>query len=361
MHLVPRLAAGFVSLFDLVHAAWLTAFIAALIVALIALFVLDASRFALRHGVLRFGLAGAIVLVPAGGSETTANLANIHWYLIFGCFWAFVSTDTDLGRLSARSTLALVAPLSSPLAALLLPVAFWTGSRRVKREFVPLSLFGLGLSVQGIVALSASSDSLSTNSRVFDPTAFAALFGTRVAGSFLIGDRFLDLAWRSLGAIFTYGSVLVLACIMALAVRRLDRVRQRLALMCIGEGLAFFAVPLIVRGTAPMWPPVGHVSLGASRYFVLPILFLLSALAIGLDARLDVSAKGLLFGWWTIPAVWFSAILLLNYSLPNGRSLGPDWATSLRAAERTCVATTAGYVSVPIAPGNPWSVRIPCP
>jgi hypothetical protein len=177
----------------------------------------------------------------------------------------------------------------------------------------------------------------------------------------LIGDRFLDLAWRSFGAVFAYGTILVLVSILAIALRLVEGTSRWLALVCIGEALAFFVVPLVVRGTAVIWPPDDYVSLGASRYFVLPILFLLSAMAIGLDAHLGARATNAVFDWWAILTAWFMALLFLNYSLPNGRTLGPDWTTSLRQAQETCPTDTDGYVNVPIAPGAPWSARLPCP
>jgi len=358
---VPRVAAALVSVFPLADAAWLIALVSSIIVSLVALFVFDASRVVLGHASVRLGLALAVVLLPAEAFETTANLANIHWYLLFACFWALASTDTSSGRLVARSAFALFAPLSSPLAVLFIPVAAWSlATRRTKAAFIPVMFFTTGLIAQWSVVLTAPSNSTDAISSPFHPSDLVPLFGSRVAGSFLVGDRFLDLAWRALGDVFVYGSIVVVACVLGLTLRRVSGAKLRFGLACVGEAVAFFTVELAVRGTSMIWPPTDALSLGGSRYFVLPILFLLAGFAVGVDDALGIGGVRSWPGWSLLVALWFGGILLLNYSFENPRSGGPVWVANLQQAELACPTAGGGYVNVPIAPGGAWLVRVPC-
>lgn len=360
MLLVPRIAAEIVVLFPLTDAARITALIGSFVVAAVAVFVYDASSVALRHRAPRIVLACGVVLVPAGGFETTANLANLHWYLLFACFWALVSAGQTAGRLTARTLFAVAAPLSDPLAILLVPIAFLRFGARTRADLVPKLSFAAGLAAQAVVVMRAPPDSSDAITTTFNISDLAPIFGVRVAGSFLVGDRFLDLAWNTLGSAFTYGAVLLLALILVLAARRLDARRFQFALLGAAAGIAFFVVPLAIRGTAEIWPAVDVVHLGGSRYFVLPILFFLVVVTLGADACLDAELAGRRAAWITVGSLWLASVALLNYSIPNPRSSGPDWRTALHEAQKGCTAAKQARVSVPIAPGGPWSVVTPC-
>ena len=249
MNLVPRLMATIVSAFPLIDAAWLVALMSSMIVALVALFVYDESRTIIRDPRLRFVVAISVILLPAEAWELTANLTNLHWYLLFACFWAVISDLMDRRRLVTRAVVAFVAPLCDPLAVLLLPVAVRSYLIRRRRAslVVPAALIA-GLAVQGLVVLEAPAAPARTSA--FHLEDLPAIFGFRVAGSLLIGDRFLDIAWRALGQIFAYGALLTLGLILLWLIRQCDRPRRDFALVCLVEALAFFVIELSVRGTA---------------------------------------------------------------------------------------------------------------
>lgn len=354
---VPRLVAELVSLFPVSEAAWLTAGLASLVVALAALFVYCASRSIIRQPALRGGLALVVVLMPAASFESTANLANLQWYLLFACFWALVSNRKETGPLSARTAVALLVPLSTPVAALLIPSAAWPLVQGwSRRALVPPAVFVLGLAIQGVVVLTAPSSDVGTP---FVAEDLPSIFGIRVAGSFLVGDRLLDVGWRLLGDVFVFGAIVVVAGILVALLRGLDRTRQWFATLCIGEALAFFVLPLAVRGTTTIWPPVGDVTLDGSRYFIVPILFLMTGMAVGIDARVEHKPFERLAPWAALVAVWLGSVLLVNYSLPNPRSAGPIWRASLTEARQAC-QSPSDEVEVPVAPGAPWAALVPC-
>jgi hypothetical protein len=356
MLVVPRLAAEIVALPPLEDAAWMNAIVASSLVAAVALFVYHASAVVLGHKASRAALAAIVLLLPTAGFEATANLANTHWYLVFACFWALVDTRRTPRALAARTLFAAAAPLSNPLAALLIPLVFTPSPLRAsRRELVPRGAFLVGVCLQVLVVLRAS-DTTPTNP--FRPSDLPEVIGGRVAGAFLVGDRLLDLAGRSLGTMFTATSVLITATLFYVVIRSSDRLRRRFALLAGGYSAVFLFVPLAVRGSTGYWPIVDG-ALAGSRYFVLPVLFLFVALVVYVDALLlsppSVRRTTLL----TAIALWCGTVLLVNYSIPNPRSDGPDWQTSLLRARRACERGKLRYTNVPIAPAG-WSVHVSC-
>ncbi len=361
MLLFPRVAAEIVTLAPLTDAAWLIAVIASFAVGSVAVFVFHASSVALSHQASRAALAAGVVLLPSAGFETTANLANLHWYLIFGCFWALLVHRSSPGILAARTVLAFLAPLSNPIAAFLTPLLFLGRSGRPYRlEQLPKLAFLVGLATQLVVVVQAPNDSSDGITSPFSPLDLPQIFAVRVAGSFLIGDRFVGLAASNLGVAFELGAILLLGLILGWAVRGLDRARRKIALLALCAAFTSYIVPLATRGTSEIWPAADAPGLGGSRYFILPILFLLVVLLIGVDARLSAPPSQSRTILVSAAALWLVSLAFLNYSIANPRSPGPNWRTSLAEARQVCRTGPSAFVNVPIAPGGPWSVTIPC-
>jgi hypothetical protein len=207
IHPLPRAAAAVAAVLPLELAAVVLSAAWALVLALLAAFVYAASGEILRSRALRVALAALTALLPAAGSELLGNTANLHFYLVYACFWAFVWRKTTTLALTARATVVAVTALSDPLTLLFAPLALWNAvSRRGRRELVvPASLLA-GLAVQlGATTLAGESPERLTR---FDATDLPLLFALRVTGSLLVGDRFLDDAWLSLGRVFAYGALL---------------------------------------------------------------------------------------------------------------------------------------------------------
>jgi hypothetical protein len=356
MLIVPRLAAEIMAAFPLEDAAWIDAVLASGLVASVAIFVYFASSTTYNHRASRVALATMIVLVPVAGFEATANLANVHWYLVFACYWALVYSKTSLGSLAARTAFAFAAPMSNPLAALFAPVALLNANRRMPaRELIPRLAFFIGVTLQAIVVLNASDETPSTP---FDPRDLPEIFGGRVAGSFFIGDRFLHFASQTLGSTFIAGSFVGLAILAMFVVRALDGRQLRFAFLTVTYAVIFLVVPLVVRGSAGYWP-LSQGALNGSRYFILPVLFLFVGFFLYVDVILVGHQSGRRTTFLTIVLLWIITVVLLNYSFSNPRSIGPDWRSSLYEARIACTHGLVGHIDVPISPPG-WSVRLPC-
>lgn len=350
IHPLPRAAAAVAVVLPLelapvvLSAAW------ALIVALLAAFVYAASDEILRSRALRAALAALTALLPAAGSELLGNTANLHFYLVYACFWAFVWRKTTTPALTARAAVVAVTALSDPLTLLFAPLALWNAvSRRGSRELVvPASLLA-GLAVQlGATALAGESPERLTR---FNGTDLPLLFALRVTGSLLVGDRFLDDTWLSLGRVFAYGALLAVAAALLAGAVKSGRATRLFVAVAAGYAVVLFGVFLAGRGTAGMRPGMDDASwhLAGARFTYAPILLLAAALLALVDRH--VSHAGRPTRRLTLGAtVAIVAVLVAaNFDLTSERSLGPAWQPELEAARERCDAG-ADDARIPVAP-----------
>ncbi|HMA45877.1 MAG TPA: hypothetical protein VKP11_01485, partial [Frankiaceae bacterium] len=88
LQVLPRIIAGLIVQVPLSHAAGLVASSAAMVVALVSVYVFLASRPLLPVTWQRAALAVVFVAAPWAGFETNATINNLHWYLNFAAFFA---------------------------------------------------------------------------------------------------------------------------------------------------------------------------------------------------------------------------------------------------------------------------------
>ena len=207
--------------------------------------------------------------------------------------------------------------------------------------------------------------------RTYAPRAYAAsnpldlprLYGVRVVGALVIGDRFIDGAWRVLGWAIGYGGLVLLTLLLAYCLSRKELEHRRHALTVLAYSVAFFTFPVWVRGTEHVTPSSESFSFGASRFVVVPMLLLGTVVAMLLaqpDPRLRRSTWRILQGATLVLTAW---LLATNYTATNFRSGGPSWSKELAAAVRECQISSAGYARIPVAPsftGNVFNVLVSC-
>lgn len=360
LHVVPRIVAGGVTAFPVEQAAAAMAGGAALVVALTAAFVYVASSAVFRSRAARAGLAGSVALVPIPGSDLLANVTNLHFYLLFGCFWALLWQSRSVGALVSRSAVVLASTLSDPLSALLLPLAVVPPIvHRDARSFVVPGCFGIGLAVQLLLMWGGEAP---RRNWAFAPSDLPDIFSLRVAGGMLVGDRFLDDVWLEYGRAFSYGALLFLTAVVALLLRRSDRATAAFVLISLGYAGLFFAVQLVGRGTGGTDPELGSFHLNGARYVLLPFLFTTAALLALVD-RNARARRGAVSVWGRRAALlWLTAILVANYSLVTDRSDGPRWGREVTKARRSCADDAARTARILVAPTPPrvWFANVPC-
>ena len=162
-----------------------------------------------------------MLLLPVPGSDLLANATNLHFYLLFACFWAFLWQSETTTALSCRGIAALGAALSDPLSALFLPLAIVAPvARRSVRSAVVSGLFFVGLATQLAIMWGGTRPERNWSFRL---GALPELFSLRVAGGLLVGDRFLGDTWAAFGRTFAYGALVVVIGVIALLLRRSSR------------------------------------------------------------------------------------------------------------------------------------------
>jgi hypothetical protein len=359
-HVVPRIIAGAAAALPVEDAAAGMAAAASVVVALIAGFVYFASGEVLPSRMARFGLAAAVLLLPVPGSDLLANATNLHFYLLFGCFWALFWQSETPAALGARSAVGLAATLSDPLAALFMPLALVAPlARRRVRAFMVSGVFVAGLATQLLVTWGGERPHRNWG---FRPADLLDIFSLRVTGGLLVGDRFLGDAWLAYGRTFSYTAFLLVAAIIALLLTRSSRATVAFVFIALGYGCLFFCVQLVGRGTGGTDPDLGVFQLNGARYVLLPFLFTTAGILALVDRNVRLR-RGAAWAWTRrVALVWLAALLIVNYSVTSDRSRGPRWDTELMRARNSCATRSATVVRVLVAPSPPrvWFASVPC-
>jgi len=362
LHLVPRLLAALAVHLPLRDVAVIFAFSSALVVALVSVYVVWAARVVVPALWARALLAVLVVLVPVGAYETTDNINNLHWYLLFALAWVPFSRPTGRPGQVLNLVVIVLAVLSDSEALLLAPL-FLPGFVRAVRtrrpaHAGPAAAVGVCLLVQFVVGAQGQQPGRYAPSRLSD---MPGIYAFRVAGSLLLGDRYLPTLYDRHGLAFAYGCLVVLVLLLAGAAVLAPRARLLLLTAAAGSVL-FLAVPLMLRGTANFLTRP-QATLNGSRYALLPVLFLAAGL-LGAAARLAPTLLDRAGQPRVVPAVvglLTVTVVAYNYADVNVRTAGPSWHAELSHAVRTCASThdlprelDTNSLPVNSAPGNPW-------
>ena len=130
---------------------------------------------------------------------------------------------------------------------------------------------------------------------------------------------------------------LVLAGLLIACIRMIEPSRRWFALLSLGFALAFFLACRWCCEAARWSGPSATGRLSASRYFILPVLFLLVAFLLAVDVLITAPASRKRTAALVGIGIWLALLAIANYSFTNGRSAGPEWRSSLRTAKERCI------------------------
>ncbi|MGQ0679049.1 MAG: hypothetical protein ACT4OM_05230 [Actinomycetota bacterium] len=366
LHTIPRLIGLGAAAAGLNNAALAFSAGSAFVVALMSLYVFFASGSVLESTWLRAGLAGSIVLLPAGGYEVSNNATNLHWYLMFGCFWALLDRSTAKGRRFGGAVMVLAATLSSPITALLFPLAVWQYFRRgsLKDRQVVLT-YAAGLVAQIAVVAAGllwPRDDLDflTSYAGNDFSEIPRLYGLGVSQALLVSDRLLGETWLALGwGLGHLCTLLFVGLTVAVSIRHPRSQVRVIAPACLILAMSVFGLTVAVRGSNAVDTVGQQIALLGNRYVVLPMLFLVTIVVIAVDRWAGSTGR-------RRTQACFSALLLLVFSasfrVTNLRSGGPSWPESVEVARGKCLSGQE-TVRISEAPGGEaagWFVELPC-
>ncbi|WP_436492921.1 hypothetical protein [Actinokineospora sp. HUAS TT18] len=347
LHVIPRLGAELVSLLPLDWAPIGFAVLAALVRAGIALLTFAASAHHLRSLPVRIGLAAMVVLLPVGNSEPLGNLSNLHWFLLYGAFWAILWRTTTRAQTITAAVVVVISVLSSPLTFLLVPLAIYrlaTGARAVPIAY---------LAAQALQAVAVTlAERVPYSNQAVDPVQvlLAALLRGPVA-AFIGSEQVVDV-YPHLGNLLILAALALAAVPIALGAWYGDRF---LTITAATYAAVIIGVVLVANWTVGLQIQQPDIVMAAQRYSVAPGLFLLTAVAAGLDrlpeprwARATVQAARVV-----IPTVLLAGVGL---HLWTGERLdGIPWTDAVARARASC-----GEVARIDHEPDGWFFDLPC-
>ena len=132
------------------------AFVAVIAGGLLAWSLYHLTRSWLSSRLLRVALASLVVLMPAFGWESTANITNTTWMFLAVLPWALISLEERGRDTVLRSVLAFFGATSSALCLIFIPLALgWLVYRRTRSALIVVVSFFVGVAIQGAVTLSS--------------------------------------------------------------------------------------------------------------------------------------------------------------------------------------------------------------
>jgi hypothetical protein len=349
-------------------AIWL-AVSAAIVVALISLVVWFASAGVVQSLWARLLLTALVPVLPQAGFEVNAAVCDVHWYLIYAAFWVLLAAPSSWRGQLGASAVVVLAALSDPLTALVLPAAapgLMRAPRRNLALMAPMALCS-ALALQIWVHLTRAVSYRSSPTTLSDlPT----IYGLRVVLSAVTGDRMLGLVYIALGLPIVAATGLLAVIGLAALMRQADRTAQLVAAVCLAISVALLFVTLGLRGTSGIVDR-DQFTLNGSRYTIMPLLMLWTAVLILLD-RLEIRRHAgpagpamAVSGVGIVTTAFLGMQVLSDWGGNTVRLAGPSWSADLRTAAATCqqppgrravqpiplVGEVQGKGSAPVVPG----------
>jgi hypothetical protein len=288
--LVPRLLGQFASMVPVPDVAAFYAVTGTVIAACCALFVYHASAGFIRFRLLRLTLAAALVLLPIAPLELVANGVNTAWYLMAAFFWAVLWRPRSRSGMAVAAILAFLTAASVPVVVAFLPLlAIRVVVLPRLREHAVTAGWLAGLAVQVPVIADSYVNHTQRLSGALAPPAqvFAYYLHTVVLRA--LGWH---LSWRLEAVAGQNGATLIigtfLLVVLGWAAITLGRQVRLFAATAVLFGFVLMVASTAITSYLVKFPPVlSPVSFeGGSRYTLTPILALVAAMIIAVDAYL---------------------------------------------------------------------------
>jgi hypothetical protein len=331
LHTVPRLVAEVVALLPIEWAAAGFSVAAAILRALIALITFAGSKAYLKSTPMRFALAALVIVLPAGNSETLNNMSNLHWFLLYGAFWALLWRDAPRVLVGLFVFLAAV---SSPLVFILAPIALVR--LFLPRKEVPIA-FLAGLVVQAIAMIFATRTPYSHDA--VDPVQVLLASLLRVPVVAFTGSERVSDFYPAQGNALIVVTLLIAALPIVAGLRFGDRAGRTLALTAVAYSVIVIVACLVLNWTHVLQVQAPEVVMAAQRYSIAPCLFLFTAIFVGLDATPEVTwGRALVSGSRYLIGI-IIVVSFFWYLQEKGAVLkGVPWDESVAKARAACSA-----------------------
>jgi hypothetical protein len=353
VQVVPRLLALPIRLMPVSwYAPWF-AIAGAVVTALLGLMVVHSAAGWIDNRGLRWLLGLVLVTTPTITYEINADVVNLIWVLLAVSFWVIASRRRGPAETGLRGVVLLLAALSTPVTAIMVPFAVVvTALRRTWEDATMLGSLLVGLGLQAALVHGAPTP-VEVSQHDYGQATHS--FFVRVLGSMVVGEKWLpDLFPTHNRSLIVLAVTVVVAIVVASRVWRLRFDRAWLVAGAVLTGVGAFVAIVVGRGTnfVPLLY-AGRYAPADARYMYVPIFLLLSAIFVMVDAsHLD---------WLMIlVSIWVVVVTVSSLGVGGPRSVGPAWAVGVRQAQVTCRAHPAqADVLIPISPIG-WRATIPC-
>ena len=288
--LVPRILGQFASMLPVPYVAAFYAVSGAVIAACCALFVYHASAGFIRLRLLRLTLAAALVLLPVAPLELVANGVNSSWYLMAAFFWAVLWRPRSRGGAAVAAILAFLIAASEPVVVAFLPLlAIRLVVLPRLREHAVTAGWLAGLAVQvPVIADSYANHTQRLGGALAPPAQVLAYYLHTV----VLRALGWHLSWHLESVAGQDGATLIIGAFLLIvlgwAAITLGRQVRLFAATAVLFGFVLMVASTAITSYLVKFPPVlSPVSFeGGSRYTVTPILALVAAMIIAVDAYL---------------------------------------------------------------------------
>ncbi|MBI2704867.1 MAG: hypothetical protein HYX32_06210 [Actinobacteria bacterium] len=302
--------------------------------ALCAAFVYHSARGWIATWPIRLALATLVVLGPAVAIENTATITNSIWVVLAVAPWAFISVQDTRRDVVMRSVVVFFAATATALSFLLIPLAVgFAIGRRTRASATVAVTFGVGMAIQLVAVATNPVPPGDTNSL----RILIDFFGLRVLGSLLVGERPLDQLWTGIGEPVVALAFLITIALFVTLFRHAGRRPQRAAALLMGYSVIAFVVPAWGRGTSKIGFEIGVYTLNMTRYTLMPILLLASAVALLIDPVGVERSRRVATVGRKVFIVQVVIVCIIGFVTPTVRSAGPSWTAETAAVQaRLC-------------------------
>jgi hypothetical protein len=360
LNVFPRLSTAVVTSLPLGAAGVAYTLLAAAAVVWVAWTVWISSAGQLTSPWLRAVLASAVVLLPAGALEAAGNVANSHFFLVFGAYWALVGRPRPLWATLSANGLVLMATLSDPICLGLLPLAVLrlVCLRGWQDRSVALS-YAAGMLLQLSAVLTVERGTGSP----LDVRTIAFGYGLRVVSPSFLGPSSTHALVTEAGPGVVTAVTAAVAVVLLAGFALARGLRLPLAALALAS-VAFWMVTVrfSLNGTYPpaISAPLNLVN--GARYTIISSLLLLSAWILAAEAALRRSGARL--RWLVLVLAAAPVVVFVISDFRPDFSVRPDltpWSQFVQQATKGCASSPV--VEPPpavIPPGPGWQVSVEC-
>jgi len=353
LHVPARLVAEVIAALPVGWWAAAIALISALIRVGIAIVAWFATSEYLHSRYWRYAVSFVVVTLPSGSPEVLNNLANLHWFLMFGAVLCSMWTTTTKLGLASRTLVLGAATLADPVTALVVVILLWRAikGRRV-HEWIALGVVLACAFLQGLAVLGGSRGAVLG----VDISTLFHLYSLRVLYMSATGTSLAEYLYNvgPFVVLVVVGSVLVLLARGVLVAGP----QRPLVAVCTVSSLVLYSVMMAYVPVGGPLVPGDELDAGyTGRYGVTASLLVLVAALAGWAARSNSRRQ-----YWPLLPGFFLTVLyvwaLISASLTPIPVTQPGWDVEAARLQSTCLSgAESSNASVEPAP---WEFSVPC-